>query len=44
LSPRRDLDLDSLWVTTTQDIPQLDEQLAGIEQAERESPGLADER
>lgn len=31
------LDLDSLWVTATQDIPHLDEQLASIEQAEQES-------
>lgn len=37
------LDLDSLWVTSTQDIPQLDEQLAGIERAEREPPGSVDE-
>jgi len=37
------LDLDSLWVTTTQDVPQLDEQLAGIEQAEREQSESADE-
>ncbi len=31
------LDLDSLWVTATEDIPSLDEQLAVIECAERES-------
>lgn len=37
------LDLDSLWVTATQDVPQLDEQLAGIERAEREPSGSADE-
>jgi uncharacterized protein with HEPN domain len=37
------LDLDSLWVTATQDIPQLDEQLAGTERAERELSGSADE-
>jgi uncharacterized protein with HEPN domain len=35
------LDLDSLWITATQDVPQLDEQLAGIERAEREPPGSA---
>jgi uncharacterized protein with HEPN domain len=29
------LDLDSLWDTAKQDLPQLDEQLADIEQAER---------
>lgn len=38
------LDLDSLWATSTQDIPQLDEQLYGIERAECEAPGSADER
>jgi hypothetical protein len=43
LSPRRDLDLDSLWVTATQDVPQLDKQLAGIERTEREPSGSADE-
>jgi uncharacterized protein with HEPN domain len=31
------LDLDSLWSTATDDIPDLDEQLATIERAERES-------
>lgn len=33
------LDLDSLWATATQDVPQLDEQLADIERTERERPG-----
>jgi uncharacterized protein with HEPN domain len=35
------LDLDSLWDTAKQDLPQLDEQLADIEQAEREAAGSA---
>jgi uncharacterized protein with HEPN domain len=33
------LDLDSIWNTASQDIPQLDEQLAPIERAEREPSG-----
>lgn len=37
------LDLDSLWSTATEDIPDLDEQLAVIERAERESTGAIDE-
>jgi uncharacterized protein with HEPN domain len=37
------LDLDSLWVTATQDIPHLDEQLASIEQVEQESSEAVEE-
>jgi uncharacterized protein with HEPN domain len=33
------LDLDSLWATATKDVPRLQEQLADIERAERESSG-----
>ncbi len=37
------LDLDSLWITATEDIPDLDEQLVEIERAERESTEAIDE-